>query len=98
VVAYRPAWAREGEQPGRALRGLLPGAVRVEHFGSTSVPGLPAKDCIDLMVQVADLGESDVPRGRSSCAAPSDGPATRAGSRRSPGRAVRHRPQISFSM
>lgn len=33
------------------LRGLPVGAT-VEHVGSTAVPGLPAKDCIDIVVTV----------------------------------------------
>ena len=31
-------------------------AVRIEHVGSTSVPGLPAKPVIDIQVSVADVG------------------------------------------
>lgn len=42
------------------LRRLLPEATQVDHIGSTSVPGLAAKDCIDLMVQVPSLDASDV--------------------------------------
>lgn len=51
-----PAWAGEGARLAAQLRELLSGAVSVQHIGSTSVPGLAAKDCIDLMVQVHDLG------------------------------------------
>lgn len=28
---------------------------RIEHFGSTAIPGMPAKPIIDLLVEVADL-------------------------------------------
>jgi GrpB-like predicted nucleotidyltransferase (UPF0157 family) len=56
VVPYRAAWADEGGQLADRLRDLLPDAVSVQHIGSTSVPGLAAKDCLDLMVQVHDLG------------------------------------------
>lgn len=38
----------------RALHGL---AIRIDHIGSTSVPGLAAKDIIDVQVTVADLGD-----------------------------------------
>ena len=55
VVPYRAAWADEGALIVSKLRDLLPGAVSVQHIGSTSVPGLAAKDCLDLMVQVRDL-------------------------------------------
>jgi GrpB-like predicted nucleotidyltransferase (UPF0157 family) len=37
------------------LRDLLPAAMSVQHIGSTSVPGLAAKDCLDLMAQVHAL-------------------------------------------
>lgn len=30
-------------------------AIRIDHIGSTAVPGLPAKDLIDIQVAVADL-------------------------------------------
>ena len=55
MVPYRAAWAGEGARLAAQLRGLLPGAVSVQYIGSTSVPGLAAKDCIDLMVQVHGL-------------------------------------------
>jgi GrpB-like predicted nucleotidyltransferase (UPF0157 family) len=59
-VPYRAAWVREGALLATRLRELLPRAVSVQHIGSTSVPGLAAKDCIDLMVQVHDLERSGV--------------------------------------
>jgi GrpB-like predicted nucleotidyltransferase (UPF0157 family) len=60
VVPYRAAWAGEGALLVTRLRELLPGEVSVQHIGSTSVPGLAAKDCIDLMVRVHDLDRSGV--------------------------------------
>lgn len=46
----------EFAQLGRALRGALGGlAVRIDHIGSTSVPGLAAKDIIDIQVTASDL-------------------------------------------
>ena len=35
--------------------------MAVEHIGSTSVPGLPAKDVIDLQVAVRRLPDADAP-------------------------------------
>ena len=35
--------------------------VRIEHIGSTSVPGLAAKDVVDLQVGVAALADADAP-------------------------------------
>ncbi|WP_028477507.1 dephospho-CoA kinase [Nocardia sp. CNY236] len=34
-------------------------ASRIDHIGSTSVPGLPAKDVIDLQITVSDLDAAD---------------------------------------
>jgi len=56
VVDYRPSWPRDFETIAAQLRGLLGDrAVAIDHVGSTSVPGLPAKDCIDIQVQVDAL-------------------------------------------
>jgi GrpB-like predicted nucleotidyltransferase (UPF0157 family) len=56
IVDYDPAWpaaaARELRLLGEALGGL---AVRLDHVGSTAVPGLAAKPIIDLQVSVAAL-------------------------------------------
>jgi len=35
-------------------------AVRIEHVGSTSIPGLAAKPVIDIQVSVLDLGQVEV--------------------------------------
>lgn len=56
VVDYDPAWpgqyARWRELFARALAGS---ALRVEHVGSTAVPGLAAKPVIDVQLSVADV-------------------------------------------
>ena len=51
----RDSWCTEGAELTSRLAGLVPVGVAFEHIGSTSVPGLAAKDCIDVMVVVADL-------------------------------------------
>lgn len=45
-----------------ADRGLLARVHRIEHVGSTAVPGLAAKDVVDLDVVVADDAVADVSR------------------------------------
>jgi len=60
VVAAQAAWAAEAASYVDLLREAIPAAVALDHIGSTSVPGLPAKDCLDLMVQVAVLGEAEI--------------------------------------
>lgn len=54
IVPYNPEWPGEFEYIARAVRGALgERALRVDHIGSTSVPGLAAKDVIDVQVSVA---------------------------------------------
>ncbi len=60
VVAYRCEWATEGGELTARLARMLPEARAIDHIGSTSVPGLPAKDCIDLMVRVVSLADTDL--------------------------------------
>jgi GrpB-like predicted nucleotidyltransferase (UPF0157 family) len=63
IVEPKASWPTEFEAIAVALRKALgPLAVRVDHIGSTAVPGLPAKDVIDVQVTVAALDrESLVP-------------------------------------
>jgi GrpB-like predicted nucleotidyltransferase (UPF0157 family) len=59
IVNYQPGWPDEFKQIGQKLRqGLGELALRIDHIGSTSVPGLAAKDVIDLQITVADLSET----------------------------------------
>jgi GrpB-like predicted nucleotidyltransferase (UPF0157 family) len=56
IVPYQCEWSEEFEWLGRALRAALGGlAVRIDHIGSTSVPGLAAKNIIDIQVTASDL-------------------------------------------
>lgn len=60
VVDYDPGWPREFERlRDRAARTLGDVLERIEHVGSTAVPGLAAKPVIDLDVVVRTT--SDVP-------------------------------------
>jgi GrpB-like predicted nucleotidyltransferase (UPF0157 family) len=53
VVAYDRRWPGDfAVLAGRVHDVLGPAAVRVSHVGSTSVPGLAAKDCIDVQAEV----------------------------------------------
>jgi GrpB-like predicted nucleotidyltransferase (UPF0157 family) len=59
VQSYDPDWARRGEQLGGEFKSMLgPRAVRVEHIGSTAIPGMAAKPTLDLQVSVRDLAEA----------------------------------------
>lgn len=60
LVDYDPAWPgmfqRQADRIGRTLGKR---ALRVEHVGSTSVPGLIAKPCIDILLVVDDAGDDE---------------------------------------
>lgn len=56
VVPYKPSWPGEAATLAAELHGRLgPVAERIEHIGSTSIPGMAAKDLLDMQVSVADL-------------------------------------------
>jgi GrpB-like predicted nucleotidyltransferase (UPF0157 family) len=56
VVPYDPGWPAAFEQEALRLRTALGTlALRVDHNGSTSIPGLAAKPVIDIQVSVAAL-------------------------------------------
>jgi GrpB-like predicted nucleotidyltransferase (UPF0157 family) len=58
IVPYRESWPAEFQAIATPLRrGLGELALRIDHIGSTSVPGLPAKDVIDLQITVAALDD-----------------------------------------
>ena len=52
-------WPRQAERLIARIRHALPEPHTVSHIGSTAVPGLPAKDIIDLMLGVRTLDEAD---------------------------------------
>ena len=55
-VSYRKEWPAEFLQIGRTLRAALGDlALRIDHIGSTSVPGLAAKDVIDIQITATGL-------------------------------------------
>ena len=60
VAAYDPRWPKLYEIEAVFLRRKLPKSVvlKIEHFGSTAVPGLAAKPIIDMLVQVSSLAET----------------------------------------
>ena len=62
VVPYDPRWPAMFEQERRHLRSALPRDLvrRIEHFGSTAVPGLSAKPIVDILVEVTSLDETRI--------------------------------------
>lgn len=56
IVPYDCSWpARFDAEAARIVEAMAGAALRVEHVGSTSVPGLAAKPVIDIQVSVASL-------------------------------------------
>jgi GrpB-like predicted nucleotidyltransferase (UPF0157 family) len=59
IVTYDERWPAEFAGVAVRIRAVVSGAARIDHIGSTAVPGLPAKDVIDVQVSVADAAERD---------------------------------------
>ena len=56
IVEYDPQWPKAFQREAAALRSALETvAVRIDHVGSTSVPGLAAKPIIDINISVQAL-------------------------------------------
>lgn len=63
IIECKPEWAGQFGLLSRVLRRALgPLAIRVDHIGSTSVPGMPSKDIIDVQVGVLALDEASLRR------------------------------------
>ncbi len=59
IVRYNPVWPVWFLQEKEHLLDCLPDDLirRIEHFGSTAVPGMAAKPVVDMLVEVTDLAE-----------------------------------------
>jgi GrpB-like predicted nucleotidyltransferase (UPF0157 family) len=57
IVDYDPRWPVLFDEEARRLRAVLDPSliVGLEHFGSTAIPGLPAKPIIDILIAVRSL-------------------------------------------
>jgi GrpB-like predicted nucleotidyltransferase (UPF0157 family) len=64
LLPHDPAWAERAERYGEEVAGILGSVlVRMEHIGSTSVPGIHAKPVIDLMPIVRSVAAVDALQG-----------------------------------
>src|SRR5262249_30830871 len=60
ICKYDPRWPRMFAEHDRRIRLALGGtALRIEHVGSTSVPGLGAKPIIDILLLVESSADED---------------------------------------
>jgi GrpB-like predicted nucleotidyltransferase (UPF0157 family) len=58
IADYDPAWPQQYEAHARVIRDVLGSTLlRIEHFGSTSVPGLAAKPIIDILAVVPNSAD-----------------------------------------
>lgn len=58
IADYNPAWPSWFEWDRERIAATLgTTALSIDHVGSTSVPGLPAKPIIDIMLRVADSAD-----------------------------------------
>ncbi|MAS37042.1 MAG: hypothetical protein CL610_23785 [Anaerolineaceae bacterium] len=54
IVPYRPHWPDDFSRHAQPLRAALgPLALRIDHVGSTAIPGADAKPIIDIQISVA---------------------------------------------
>lgn len=60
IAPYDPEWPELFRQLGARLRGALGDvALRIDHIGSTSIPGMDAKPIIDVQISAASLDPVD---------------------------------------
>jgi GrpB-like predicted nucleotidyltransferase (UPF0157 family) len=60
VTPYQSQWVSDFTQIAGRIRAVVSdAALRIDHIGSTAVPGLAAKDVIDIQLTVADLERAD---------------------------------------
>jgi GrpB-like predicted nucleotidyltransferase (UPF0157 family) len=63
LAEYDEEWPRRFEDyRNQLLEALGTVAKRIDHIGSTAVPGLPAKPVIDIQISVEDLNDEDTYR------------------------------------
>ncbi|MDR7171624.1 dephospho-CoA kinase [Nocardia kruczakiae] len=69
LVEPDPQWAAQAQRLiGRLWLACGGDARRIDHIGSTAVPGLAAKDVVDIQITVADLATADALRDRLAAA------------------------------
>jgi len=62
LALYDPAWPGCFAAEAAHLRACLPAELlgRIEHVGSTAIPGLVAKPIVDLLIEVTDLAATQL--------------------------------------
>ena len=64
LIEWQPDWAKDFDVLAARIRKAAGSSVvRVDHIGSTSVPGMVAKDCIDVQAIVCSLADEQLTEG-----------------------------------
>lgn len=60
LVEYDPSWPDRFHEIADRLRNTISPdiALRIEHYGSTAIPGIPAKPVIDILMEVPSFAEA----------------------------------------
>src|SRR5882672_6854948 len=60
IAPYDSCWPELFQEEKARLLAVLPNDMirRIEHFGSTAIPGLAAKPIVDMLVEVTDVEAS----------------------------------------
>jgi GrpB-like predicted nucleotidyltransferase (UPF0157 family) len=60
LVDYDPSWPQQFAEIATWLRDHLGSDIvlRVEHYGSTAIPGMPAKPIVDVLVEIPSFAEA----------------------------------------
>lgn len=60
LAEYDPQWLVMYEEMAERLRKTIPPEIllRTEHFGSTAIPGMPAKPVIDILLDIPSFNEA----------------------------------------
>lgn len=54
LMPYDPIWSEKYNEMAKQLQETIPADVcaRIEHYGSTAIPGMPAKPIIDILMEI----------------------------------------------
>src|ERR1700733_5683947 len=57
IESYQSSWPERFVQESKELKEIFGNKYQIEHIGSTSVPGMLGKSCIDILVIVDNISE-----------------------------------------
>jgi len=59
IVPYDPNWPKLFKDEEKFLKNTFPEIIkRIEHFGSTAIPGLAAKPIVDMLIEVTSFKDA----------------------------------------